>query len=167
MKRRITTGGKASKVRRGKTANPKRHNVPAVARHNRSSDFDLKEQLDQRTGELAEARKHLAEALEQQTATAEVLSVISSSPGELAPVFSTMLDNAARVCEAKFGMLVLAEGGGKFRVAAMHGAPQALMDKRTREPVFTPGPSNNVAIVANEKSAARPRPQTGPELYRA
>jgi GAF domain-containing protein len=93
----------------------------------------------------------LTEALEQQTATSEVLRVISSSPGELTPVFKTLLDNAARICEAKFGMLVLAEGGGKFRVAAMHGAPPQLVEKRTREPAFTPGPSNNVAIVARTK----------------
>ena len=95
--------------------------------------------------------QELSESLEQQTATSEVLRVISSSPGELSPVFNAMLDNAARVCEAKFGMLVLAEGGGKFRVAAMRGAPPGLAEKRTREPVFTPGPTNNVAIVAKNK----------------
>ena len=104
----------------------------------------LFEAEQQRTAELTEA-------LDQQTATSEVLRVISSSPGELAPVFNTMLANAARICGAKFGMLVLAEGGGKFRVAAMHGAPPELAEKRTREPVFTPGPSNAVAIAARTK----------------
>jgi len=104
----------------------------------------LFEAEQQRTAELTEA-------LEQQTATSEVLRVISSSPGELAPVFKALLDNAARICEAKFGMLVLAEGEGKIRVAAMHGAPPQLAEKRTREPVFTPGPSNNVAITARTK----------------
>ena len=93
----------------------------------------------------------LRELLEQQTATSEVLKVISSSPGELEPVFSKMLVNAARICEAKFGTLVLAEGGGKFRVAAMHGAPPEWSEKRNREPVFAPSPSNNVAIVAKTK----------------
>ena len=93
----------------------------------------------------------LRESLEQQTATSEVLKVISSSPGELEPVFSKMLVNAARICEAKFGTLVLAEGGGKFRVAAMHGAPPEWSEKRNREPVFAPSPSNNVAIVAKTK----------------
>ncbi len=95
--------------------------------------------------------EELRESLDQQTATSEVLAAISSSPGDLVPVFAAMLGNAARVCDAKMGLLVLAEGEGKFRVAAMHGAPPALMEKRTREPVFTPGPLNNVSIAAKTK----------------
>jgi adenylate cyclase len=89
--------------------------------------------------------------LEQQTATSEVLKVISSSPEELEPVFSKMLENAARICEAKFGTLVLAEGGGRFRLVAMHGAPPQWAEKRTREPVFTTGPLNNIIIVTRTK----------------
>jgi len=87
----------------------------------------LKKQLAARTRELAEAqrqadeaRRQTAEALEQQTATSEVLGVISSSPGELEPVFQTMLQNSVRICEAKFGQMFLTEGerrsrGGKSR----------------------------------------------------
>ena len=93
----------------------------------------------------------LRESLEQQTATSNVLEAISSSPGDLDPVFTALLENAARVSEANMGMLVLAEGDGKFRVTAMHGAPPALVEKRTREPVFTPGPLNNVSIAASTK----------------
>src|SRR5262249_55332413 len=56
--------------------------------------------------------RQLTESLEQQTATSEVLRVISSSPGELEPVFQAMLENAVRICEAKFGVLYLSEGDG-------------------------------------------------------
>jgi two-component system NtrC family sensor kinase len=101
--------------------------------------------------ELRQRTSDLSEALEQQTATSEVLKVISSSPGDLGPVFRAMLENAARICEAKFGTLVLAQGNGKFRVAAMHNAPPAWAEKRTREPVFSPGPTNNVVRAAQSK----------------
>ena len=67
--------------------------------------------------ELRQRTSDLSEALEQQTATSEVLRVISSSPGELEPVFETMLANAARLCDAKFGVLNLYDGDA-FRTVA-------------------------------------------------
>src|SRR5580698_9555947 len=64
----------------------------------------------------------LRESLEQQTATSQVLSVISSSPGELEPVFQAMLANAVRICDAKFGSLFLADGDS-LRLATEVGMP--------------------------------------------
>jgi GAF domain-containing protein/CheY-like chemotaxis protein len=86
--------------------------------------------------ELRQRTADLTEALEQQTATSEVLGVISSSPGELEPVFRALLENAVRICEAKFGNLVLFKGS-ECRVVAMHGAPRAFEDLRRRDPVVS------------------------------
>src|SRR5262245_19631133 len=97
-----------------------------------SSLIELKKQLEARTRELAEA-------LERQTATSEVLRVISSSPGDLQPVFQTVLANAVRICEATFGTLFLRDGDA-FRVVAMHNAPPAYADARKREPLVRPKP---------------------------
>jgi GAF domain-containing protein len=92
----------------------------------------------------------LRQSLEQQTATAEVLGVISSSPGELEPVFAAMLVNATRICEAEFGFLWLAEDGG-FRAGAMHGAAPEVIEERRRDPILRPRPGSPLARVAAAK----------------
>ena len=80
--------------------------------------------------------RELSESLEQQTATSEVLRVISSSAGELDPVFQAMLANATRICEAKFGILFRFEPDGTVRAAAMRGVPPAFAEfwQRPRRP---------------------------------
>jgi GAF domain-containing protein len=95
----------------------------------------------------------LRESLEQQTATSEVLRVISSSPGELKPVFQTMLENAVRICGAKFGMLYLAEGEG-FRTVAMHDVPRAFAEHRGRKPLFVSPPGSPMGRVVRTRQVA-------------
>jgi two-component system, NtrC family, sensor kinase len=96
--------------------------------------------------ENARLLNELRESLQQQTATSEVLQVISSSPGELEPVFQAMLENATRICQAKFGVMWLCESGG-FRSVAMHG-PAAHVEERRREPVIYPGPELPLGRIA-------------------
>jgi signal transduction histidine kinase len=96
--------------------------------------------------EVKSRTRQLTEALEQQTAMSEVLSIISSSPGELQPVFKTMLKTAIRLCDANFGVFYLTEGDA-LRVMAMHGAPPAYVDRRSREPVFRPPPETSLDVI--------------------
>ena len=100
--------------------------------------------------ELRQRTDDLTESLEQQTATSEVLRVISSSPGELEPVFTTVLANATHLCEANFGVLQLRENGG-FRAAAMHNPPPAMAEYRQREPVIRASPQSAIGRVAATK----------------
>src|SRR5262249_3603911 len=91
----------------------------------------------------------LRESLQQQTATSEVLGVISSSPGELKPVFETMLANATHICGAPFGNLFLREGDA-FRAAAVH-APPTTVEWYRRESVINLSPHTPLARVAGSK----------------
>ena len=94
--------------------------------------------------------RELSEALEQQTATSEVLKVISSSPGELEPVFKAMLENAVRICSANFGNLWLREGNN-FRIGATHGAPPAYVKARRHQPVVYGSPINSLSRIIETK----------------
>ena len=78
--------------------------------------------------------KETKEALEQQTATSEVLQVISSSPGDLEPVFAAMLENAARICDAKFGNIFRWDGDA-LHLVATHNTPPAFAEARRRLPL--------------------------------
>jgi signal transduction histidine kinase len=93
--------------------------------------------------ELRQRTNDLTESLEQQTATSEVLQVISSSPGELEPVFHAMLENGTRLCEAESASLVLREGGD-LRLVARYNAPAALLEQTERDPIFRPGPASGL-----------------------
>src|SRR5579863_3487993 len=121
-------------VRRSPTRSktpPKRQRVAA--------DVDLKK-------ENAALRLELAEALERQTATSEVLEIISSSPGDLEPVFQKMLENATRICGANFGQMNLYEDGC-FRPVALYNTPPAYAASLARTP-FRPHPQSGLGTVA-------------------
>jgi signal transduction histidine kinase len=101
---------------------------------------DLEQKVEDRTHELTQA-------LDQQTATSEVLRVISGSPGELGPVFDAMLQNAVRICDAKFGNLWVREGD-KFRIVAIHGGSQEYNDAMFSEPLVSVPPESAIGKVA-------------------
>jgi GAF domain-containing protein len=95
--------------------------------------------------------RELAESLEQQTATADVLRVISSSPGELEAVFAAMLANAARLCTASYGVMWLREGDA-FRSAALHGPlPAAYIERWRSGTLVHPGPDNPLMQVVRTR----------------
>src|SRR5262249_14208425 len=117
---------------------------PASEKKLKAYACELEQKLEARTRELSEAR-------EQQAATAEVLQVISSSPGKLEPVFETILANATRLCEATFGNLLLYEGAA-FRRVALYNAPREWDELTQRNPTIHPGPKDPlVPLVATHQ----------------
>ncbi|MGB9018814.1 MAG: GAF domain-containing protein, partial [Pseudolabrys sp.] len=132
---------KTLKARRRKTSG--RRNTAKVAR--RGGSIAVSKQTN-----VARLTLERDEALEQLAATSEVLKVISSSPGELEPVFQAILANATQLCEGKFGALWLCEGDA-FRVTALHGAPRAYEKELLRDPVFQLGPDTAIARAAKTR----------------
>jgi len=102
--------------------------------------------------ELRQRTSDLTESLEQQTATSKVLEAISSSPGDLKPVFEAILENAVRLCGAKFGNLYLREGDG-LRAAAMHNAPPAYAEQRAG--ILHPSPNTSSYRAIQTKQPAQ------------
>ncbi len=116
--------------------------------------------------ELRQRTDDLTESLEQQTATSEVLSVISRSPGDLNPVFESVLQNAIRLCGAAFGNLLLREDERHFRFVGLHNAPPALAELYTREPVIELGPEAPLLRAATTKLPVQVRDFTDEPIYK-
>jgi GAF domain-containing protein len=117
----------------------------------------LLNELRQRTGDLTEA-------LEQQTGTSELLQVISSSSGDLEPVFATMLENAVSICDATFGNIYRVEGDG-LRIVATHHTPAVFAEARRTTPYFSPGPKNPVRRMMTTKSVVHVDDVAATEAY--
>src|SRR5262245_61007391 len=96
----------------------------------------------------------LSEALEQQTATSEVLRVISSSSGELAPVFESLLASAKHLCGAEFGIILLREGDA-FRTVALHGTTAEYTEARWRAPLIRPAADTGLGRVLETKQVGQ------------
>jgi len=143
VKRRRTMSRKPAKTQHGSTTKPKWSKTATAARRASSTVADLQKQVSALTRELAQA-------LEQQAATAEVLRVISSSPGELAPVFEAMLANSTRLCDARFGTLLLLHEDGRLHFAAGHNVPPAFAELR-RGTQFFPAPGAHIAEAIRTK----------------
>ena len=117
--------------------------------------------------ELRQRTEDLSESLQQQTATADVLKVISASPGELDPVFQMMLTNAMRLCEASYGVVWLREGDG-FRSAALHGPWHGdFVEQWRRGAVARPGSDAPMMRAVATMEAAQVEDLTKTEAYRS
>ena len=138
--RRNKPFGKTAKTRRRRTVGSRK--TAAIARRRKPSSVDAAEKI-------ALLERRLYESLEQQAATSEVLKVISSSPGELQPVFQAMLANATRICGAKIGIL-FQYCDSAFTALATIGVTPAYAEYLNSGPI-KPGPSTGLGRVALTK----------------
>jgi GAF domain-containing protein len=138
---------------RGRKSRTRRRTVRSTGPKARTLGSRMNESRAELEKKLEARTRELSEALEQQTATSEVLQVISRSPGELEPVFQAMLANAVRICEAKHGNLYLHEGE-TFRLAATNGVPLALAEDLRRAGPRRPAPNTALGRLARTKQTA-------------
>ena len=158
MKRRSRAGGEPIKRRRPKTPKPARRNAPK--NQIRSKALPVAEEK-----EVARLARERDEAVEQQTATSEVLRVISASPGELELVFQAMLERAVRLCEAKFGNIYRWDGEA-LHILASHNTPPAFAEAVRRSP-YRPYPHSPIGRMVADKTMAHIADVTTEEVYLA
>ena len=158
MNRRSKAGGEPTKRLRPKTPKPTRRNAPKVELHSKTSPVAGE-------NEVARFARERDEALEQQTATSEVLRVISASPGELEPVFQAMLERAVRVCGAKFGNIYRWDGEA-LHILASHNTPPAFVEAVRRSP-YRPYPHSPVGRMLADRTVAHIRDVTAEEVFLA
>jgi GAF domain-containing protein len=143
MKRRSREGGEPIKGRRRNAPVPKRRHAPKTVAGAQSS----------RTGgdtEIARLSRELNEVREQQTATSEVLRIISNTPSELDPVLKTILANATNLCQATLGVMYLVDAHA-FRTVATHNVPQTFAEARQRNPMVSMTGKSGLARLATTR----------------
>jgi two-component system, NtrC family, sensor kinase len=155
MKRRARGSGKPAKERRRQPLRIKRTRARQAVRPRSAS-------AERTETQVARLGRELQESLAREDATSKVLRVISSSPGDLKPVFEAILENAVRLCGAKFGNLYLCEGEG-FRAAAMHNAPPAYAKQRAG--LVHPSPHSSLWRAAQTKLPAQIEDMTKLQAY--
>ena len=156
MKRRSRAGGEPIKGRRPKTPKPTRRNAPKVEIRTKPSPVAEEK-------EVARLARERDEALEQQTATSEVLRVISASPGELEPVFRAMLERAVRLCGAKFGNIYRWDGEA-LHILASHNTPPAFAEAVRRSP-YRPYPNSPIGRMVADRTVTHINDVTAEEVY--
>jgi two-component system, NtrC family, sensor kinase len=149
MRRRSRASSEKAKGRRHKAEMPKRRNATTVRAESES----------------ARLRRERDEALEREKATAEVLRVISSSAGQLEPIFQAMLENAVRICGANFGVLFLREGDA-FRRMAMHNPPPAYVEEHRRAPLIRPSAASGLGRAIATKQVVHIADLRADQAYR-
>ena len=137
MRGRSRAGGEPRKARRRKAVKPKRRNAPKAIR-NRGVSLAGQETV------VARLTRERDEALLRETANAEILRLISKSPGDLELVFRTILENATRICNANFGTLLRFDGQ-RFHPAAQFNTPTAFWEELTRRGPFEASRSRTLA----------------------
>ena len=147
MKRRSRAGGEPIKGPRREAQGPKRRNAPKTVARSISSSAGKETEVARLTNELNEAR-------EQQSATSEVLRIISNTPSELDPALTTILANATNLCQATFGVMYLVDGH-TFRTVATHNAPQAFAEARRRNPMVSMTGKSGLARLATTKRSVQ------------
>ena len=153
MKRRSRAGGKASKALGREALKIKRRD----ASKNAPSSAPIQD------AEVARLTRELNEASERQAATSEVLEVISGSPGDLQPVFASMLENAVRICDAKFGDIYRWDGEA-LHIVATHKTPPAFAEDRRGAP-YRPYPQSPIGRMVIDKTVAHISDLTAEEVY--
>jgi GAF domain-containing protein len=153
MKSRSKVVGKSVKRQRNRPTQARYESAKAAARSDAPTET-----------EVTRLTRELSEALEQQTATSEVLRIISSSPGNLDPIFATILEKATRICAGKFGILWLSDGAG-FRCVALHNAPRAFAEDFQRQPVVYPPPGSGLSVLAETRQVVHVADMAATQAY--